>query len=373
MKTAVIHDWLINTGGGENVLEEILEEFPSPVYTLVCDMKKMDKSKICNHPIFTSFIQKLPGSRSNHQLYLPFFSHAIEQFDLSKYDLLLSSSHCVAKGIITTNDQLHICYCHTPMRYAWDLYHQYMEEANLNRGIKGKIVKAILHYLRMWDLNSSFRVDHFIANSKYVAKRINKIYRRDSEIIYPPVDVDYYFFNSKKQDYYVTASRLVPYKKIDLIVEAFSFMPDKKLVVIGDGSEMKKVKAKASSNIEILGHLDRDKMREILQRARAFVFAAVEDFGILPVEAQSCGTPVIAYNKGGVKETVIQNKTGVFFDSQDVESIKRAVEEFEKKEDKFILEDIRKHAEFFSTERFRKEYKLYVQQKYLEFCDKENR
>lgn len=373
MKTVLVHDWLVGTGGGENVLEDILEVFPSDVYTLVYDKDAMGQSSICNNPIYTSFIQKFPKSRSNHQIYLPFFSHAIEQFDLSKYDLILSSSHCVAKGVITNNEQLHICYCHTPMRYAWDLYHQYMNESKLNRGIKGKIVKAVLHYLRLWDLSSSFRVDHFIANSKYVAKRINKIYRREATVIYPPVDTDYFSYCSKKEKYYLTASRLVPYKRIDLIVEAFSSMPDKKLLVIGDGPEMKKIKSKASSNIEILGYVEKDKMKQYFQKAKAFVFAALEDFGIVPVEVQSCGTPVIAYNKGGVKETVIENKTGVFFSSQDVDSIKQAVKNFESKEDKFILEDIRTHAEAFSKKRFKNEYESFVRQKYLEFCEKENR
>ena len=371
MKTAVIHDWLIKPGGGENVLEEILEIFPSPVYTLVYNKERMGNSKICKHPISTSFIQKLPKSRTSHQLYLPLFSYAIEQFDLSEYDLILSSSHCVAKGVLTTNDQLHICYCNTPVRYAWDLYHQYMEEANLNKGLKGLFVKRVLHNLRMWDLNSSFRVDHFIGNSQYIAKRINKIYRREAEVIYPPVDVEYFSFYPNKDNFYVTASRLVPYKKIDLIVEAFASMPDKKLVVIGDGSEMKKIKDKAASNIEILGHISRDKMKELFQRAKAFIFAAVEDFGIVPVEAQSCGTPVIAYNQGGVRETVIQNKTGIFFDSQDVESIKNAVKEFESREDSFVLKDIADHAQKFSYDRFRKEYSSFVNQKYQEFCAKE--
>lgn len=373
MKTAIIHDWLINIGGGERVIEEIIKLFPSPIYTLVWEKEKFKDSSVYNKEIFTSFLQRFPKSRSNHQLYLPFFPHAIEQFDLSKYEVILSSSHCVAKGILTNIDQLHICYCHTPMRYAWDLYHQYLSEAKLDKGIKGKIAKMILHYLRLWDLNSSFRVDHFIANSKYIALRIKKVYRREADVIYPPVDVDYYFFQPKKSDYFITASRLVPYKKIDLIVEAFSFMPDKKLVVIGDGPEMKKIKAKASKNIEILGYVEKDKMRTLLQGAKAFVFAAIEDFGILPLEAQACGTPVIALGKGGVKETVVKDKTGIFFENQDVLSIKKAVETFEKKEDFFDHKKIRSHAEKFSSSRFLLEYETYVKQKYLQFCESEGR
>jgi glycosyltransferase involved in cell wall biosynthesis len=367
MKSAAIHDWLITLGGSENVLQEILRLFPSPIYTLVSDRKKLGNSDLLNYEIHTSFVQKFPRSLSSHQFYLPFFPQAIEQFDLSEYDLVLSSSHCVAKGVLTNIDQLHICYCHTPMRYAWDLYHQYLTEANLNKGIKGKIAKSLLHYLRLWDLNSSFRVDHFIANSKYIARRINKIYRREAKVIYPPIDVDYFTFCPTKDKYYLTASRLVPYKKIDLIVEAFSFLPDKKLIVVGDGPEMKKIKSKASQNVELLGFLEKDKMRELLQKARAFIFAAVEDFGILPLEAQSCGTPVIALNKGGAKETVIEKFTGIFFEEQEVDSLIQAIKSFEREEEKFDLKKIRNHAEKFSSKRFRREYESFVKEKYAEF------
>jgi glycosyltransferase involved in cell wall biosynthesis len=369
MKSAIVHDWLINLGGSENVLQEILQLFPSPIYTLLTDKKKLEKSQFLNYSTYTSFLQKLPKSLTHHQFYLPFFPQAIEQFDLSEYEIILSSSHCVAKGVLTNLDQLHICYCHTPMRYAWDLYHQYLSEANLQKGIRGKIAKSILHYLRLWDLNSSFRVDHFIANSKYVAKRINKIYRREADVIYPPVDVDYFNFNPSKDKYYLTASRLVPYKKVDLIVEAFSYLPDKKLIVIGDGPEMKKIKSKASQNVEILGFVEKDKMKELLQKARAFIFAALEDFGILPLEAQACGTPVIAFNKGGAKETVLENLTGVFFEYQEVSSLIQAIKSFEKQEEQFDLKKIRGHAESFSKERFRKEYESYVKGKYDEFLE----
>ncbi|HDK9850228.1 TPA: glycosyltransferase, partial [Klebsiella pneumoniae] len=244
----------------------------------------------------------------------------IEQLDVSKYNIILSSSHAVAKGILTGPDQLHISYVHSPIRYAWDLQHQYLREAGLDRGLKGKLARLILHKIRMWDYRTANGVDHLIANSKFISRRIKKVYGRDSDVIYPPVDVDRFSLVDEKEDFYFTASRLVPYKRIDLIVEAFSHMPDKKLVVIGDGSEMGKIKSKAARNIEILGYQSNEVMQSTMQKAKAFVFAAEEDFGITPVEAMACGTPVIAYGKGGVLETVkpvgYEAPTGVFFGEQ---------------------------------------------------------
>lgn len=229
---------------------------------------------------------------------------AIEQLDVSKHNVILSSSHAVAKGILTGPDQLHISYVHSPIRYAWDLQHQYLREAKLDKGIKGLITKWLLHKIRMWDYRTANGVDHFIANSKFISRRIKKVYGRDADVIYPPVNVDRFNICEQKDDYFFTASRLVPYKKIDLIVEAFSQMPDKKLVVIGDGSEMSKIKQKATKNIEILGYQPDATMTDYMKKAKAFVFAAEEDFGITPVEAQACGTPVIAFGKGGVLETI---------------------------------------------------------------------
>ncbi len=224
---------------------------------------------------------------------------AIEQLDVSKHDIILSSSHAVAKGIITGPDQLHISYIHSPIRYAWDLQHQYIKEAGLDKGMKGMVARWLLHKIRLWDCRTSNGVDHFIANSEFISRRIRKVYGRESKVIYPPVDVNRFKLCENKDDYYFTASRMVPYKRMDLIVEAFSQMPDKKLVVIGDGSEMSKIKAKASSNIELLGYQPNSVMQEYMQKAKGFVFAAEEDFGITPVEAQACGTPVIAFGKGG--------------------------------------------------------------------------
>lgn len=247
------------------------------------------------------------------------------------------------------------------MRYAWDLHHQYLKEANLDRGIKGLIAKVILHYIRIWDLTTANRVNHFVTLSNYIAKRIKKVYGRDSVVIYPPVDLEKFHIGNKRENFFLTASRIVPYKKIDLIVEAFSKIPDKKLIVIGDGPDFEKIKKKARKNVELLGYQKDEVLKEYLQKAQAFVFAAEEDFGILPVEAQACGTPVIAYGRGGALETVIENKTGIFFNEQTVESLIEAVNVFEKNQDKFDLNEIRKNAERFSKERFKREFKEFVE------------
>ncbi|NGX63780.1 MAG: GDP-mannose-dependent alpha-(1-6)-phosphatidylinositol monomannoside mannosyltransferase [Candidatus Anoxychlamydiales bacterium] len=361
MKTAIVHDWLVSVAGGEKVLKLMHDLFPSPIYTLLKNPKALKGTFFEDKKIVSSFIEKLPFSTKLYQKYLMFFPFAIEQFDLSEYDVILSSSHCVAKGVLTRFDQLHICYCHTPMRYAWDLYFQYLNESNLKKGIKARLAQIILHYLRMWDITSAKRVDEFIANSKFVANRIEKLYNKEAKVIYPPVDVNYFQPCYEKDDYYLTASRFVPYKKVDLIVEAFSKMKDKKLVVIGDGPDMKKIKSKASKNIEILGYQNDETLKKYLSKAKAFVFAAIEDFGILPVEAMASSTPVIALSKGGVKESVVENKTGIFFNEQNIQSIMNAVEKFEKKD--FDLYKIREHAMKFSEERFKKEFNDFVLEK----------
>lgn len=358
MKTAIVHDWLTTPGGGEKVLSAILELFPSPLYVLLKDDEKI--SYFQGREIFTSFIQKMPLAKKKYRNYLPLFPLAIEQFDLSSYDMVLSSSHCVAKGVLTNSEQLHICYCHTPMRYAWDLYFDYLNEKGWKKGFVGSFAKLFLHYLRNWDVTSANRVDAFIANSKFIADRIKKIYNREAKVIYPPVDVEQ-FNLGKKENFYLTASRMVPYKKIDLIVDSFAEMPDKRLIVIGDGPEMEKVKAKAKRNVEILGYRGNSELKEYLQRAKAFVFAAVEDFGIVPVEALASGTPVIAYGRGGVKETVSEGKSGIFFKEQSKSAIIDAVKTFEKCEEKFIPQNIQQEAKRFSKERFKGAFKEFVQ------------
>jgi glycosyltransferase involved in cell wall biosynthesis len=297
---------------------------------------------------------------------------AIEQLDLSEYELVISSSHAVAKGVITGPDQLHVSYVHSPIRYAWDLQHQYLRESNLDRGLKGWVAKWLLHKIRLWDLRTANGVDSFIANSRFISRRIWKTYRREAQIIYPPVDVSRFTLHEDKEDFYITASRMVPYKKIDLIVEAFAAMPKKKLIVIGDGPEMNKIRAKAASNIVLLGYQPFEALRNHMQRAKAFIFAAEEDFGIAPVEAQACGTPVIAYGKGGALETVVglenaESPTGLFFGEQTLSDIIAAVERFEQNREAFSTTACRENALRFSPEVFRGRFGALVSRRYAEF------
>lgn len=374
MKTAVIHDWLVTYAGAERALEQILKLYPeADLFSLVDFLPSQQRAFILNKKVNTSFIQSLPFAKKKYRSYLPLMPLAIEQFDLSGYDLIISSSHAVAKGVLTHAQQLHVCYCYTPIRYAWDLYHQYLKESGLNRGVKGFIARMILHYVRMWDLTSVNRVDRYIAISKHIAERINKIYGREAAVIYPPVDTATFVEHPKKEKYYLTASRMVPYKKVDLIVEAFSQMPDKKLIVIGDGPDFQKIKLKAKKNVHLLGYQPVSAMKDYMQKARAFVYAAEEDFGIVTVEAQACGTPVIAFAKGGSSETVIPfqtedkknqiantKPTGVFFHEQTVLAVKHAVSIFEENLDKFDGKHIRENTIRFSEERFTKEFKDYI-------------
>lgn len=364
MKIAIVHDWLVTYAGGERALEQILLLYPgADIYSLIDFLPNDERNFILNKKVHTSFIQHLPFAKKRYREYLLLMPLAIEQFDLSEYDLIISSSHAVAKGVLTNSNQLHICYCYTPIRYAWDLYHQYLKETGLSKGLKGLMAKLILHYIRLWDFTTVHRVDHFIAISQYISGRIKRIYGRDSTVIYPPVDIENFGLWTKKADFYLTASRMVPYKKMDLIVEAFSKMPEKRLVVIGDGPDFKKIKTKAAKNIELLNYQPVDVLKDYMQRAKAFVFAAKEDFGITPLEAQACGTPVIAYGKGGILETVVENKTGIFFKEQSVESLTKAIKEFEKTQDKFDYNEIRKNAERFGKERFKEEFKGFVDNK----------
>jgi glycosyltransferase involved in cell wall biosynthesis len=372
MRTAIVHEWIAEIGGSERCVESIYRIFPSDVFALVCKDESVRSLGIDPARVTASFLQKFPQAVKRYRSYLPFFPLAVEQFDVSGYDVVISSSHAVAKGVLVNADQLHLCYCYTPMRYAWDLYHQYLRDSGLDRGLKGRIAKLVLHYLRIWDLGTAQRVDHFAAISHYIARRIKRVYGRDATVIYPPVDVDRFELETRKEDFYLAASRMVPYKKIDLVVEAFSRMPDKRLVVIGDGPDLEKVRSRAGRNIELLGYQPFPVLKESLQNARAFVFAAEEDFGILPVEAQACGTPVIAYGKGGSLETVVplgaegRQGTGLFFEEQTPEAIIAAVQRFEKIRDKFDGKQIREHAMTFSRERFEREFREYVESKMAE-------
>lgn len=367
MKIAIVADWLTTYAGSERVLEQMIACFPqADVFAVVDFVPKAERGFLQGKRPRTTFIQKLPGARKYARHYLPLMPLAIEQLDLSAYDLILSSSHAVAKGVIVGPDQLHISYVHSPIRYAWDLQHQYLKESGLESGIKSWLVRVLLHRIRLWDQRTQYGVDEFIANSGFIARRIHRVYGRSSTVIYPPVDVAAFTLNTVKEDFYLAASRLVPYKRMDLIVEAFSQMPGKKLVLIGDGPDMEKIRAKAGPNVNIMGYQPFAVLRDHMQRAKAFVFAAEEDFGIAPVEAQACGTPVIAFGKGGALETVRglgvvdTNPTGLFFAEQTVASITASVAEFEQNATAFDPAAIRQHAEGFSRTHFKDAYRSFV-------------
>ncbi|MEO8626536.1 MAG: glycosyltransferase family 4 protein [Betaproteobacteria bacterium] len=365
MRVAVVHDWLYMSGGAERVLEQILQCVPhADVFSLFDHLKESDRGLLAGRSVATSFIQRFPFSKRNHRWLLPLMPLAIEQFDMSSYDIVISSSHAVAKGVLTGPDQLHVSYVHSPMRYAWDLQHDYLRESRLERGAKGWLIRWFLHRIRLWDLRTANGVDAFIANSHFIARRIWKVYRRDAQVIYPPVSIDAFGLRAEKENFYFTASRMVPYKKIGLIVGAFSKMPQHKLVVVGDGPEFHNIKARAGSNVELLGYQPFDVLRDHMQRAKAFVFAAEEDFGIAPVEAQACGTPVIAFGKGGVLETVRgadqSAPTGIFFAAQTTDAIIRAVEDFEASPDRFTPAACHANAQRFSPERFRSQLSAFL-------------
>ncbi len=363
MKTAIVHDWLVTYGGAERALQQLILLFPdADLFSIVDFIPEGERSFLLNKKSTTSFIQSLPFAREKYRSYLPLMPFAVEQFDLSGYDLVISSSHAVAKGVLTHVSQQHICYCYTPMRYAWDLHYQYLNETGLNRGLKGSFARLILHYIRLWDSASACRVDHYIAISNFIAQRIKKLYNRDASVIYPPVDVDFFIPGTRKDDFYLTVSRLVPYKKVSLLVDAFSCLPDRKLIVIGDGPELQKIKSKSGKNIELLGCQPPAVVRDYMREAKAFVFAAEEDFGIVTVEAQACGTPVIAFAKGGSLETIANGETGMFFAEQSVEGIIAAVKAFEKTEDAYQTSRLRKNAEQFSIERFKREWQSFLDQ-----------
>lgn len=375
MRIAFVHDWLVTYAGAERVLEEMLNVFPdADIYSLVDFLPDDQRGFICHKPVTTSFIQRLPRAATSYRSYLPLMPLAIEQHDLSSYDIVISSSHAVAKGVLTGPDQLHICMCYSPIRYAWDLQHQYMKESGLTKGLKGWIAKAILHYIRLWDYRTAAGVDTFIGISNFIARRIKKVYGREATVIYPPVDTDQFTCQETKDDFYLTASRMVPYKRIDLIVEAFSALPSKKLVVIGDGPEYEKIKAKAGKNITLLGYQPLDVLKDHLQRARAFVFAAEEDFGIAPLEAQACGTPVIAYMKGGAVETIRglddAAPTGVFFNEQSVSSLHGAINTFEKNSEIITSLNCRSNAERYNQDRFRHEFRHLVGSEWQSFNER---
>jgi glycosyltransferase involved in cell wall biosynthesis len=361
MRTAIVHDWLVTYAGAERVLEQIIRLYPdADLHSLFDFLSPEERGFIMNKEVHTSFLQHFPLARRKYRSFLPLMPMAVERFDFAGYDLIISSSHAVAKGANTSPGQVHVCYCHTPVRYAWDLSDQYLETTGLNRGIRGAAAKLLLRYIRNWDYESSERVTHFVANSHYIANRIKRAYGREASVIYPPVDVSLFSLAETRQNYYLTASRMVPYKRIDLIVDAFSRMRDRRLIVIGDGPEMEKIQSLASENVTLLGHQPAGVLRDHMRRAKAFVFAAEEDFGITPVEAQACGTPVIALGKGGCLETVVERITGLFFREQTAQSLIEAVQRFEKLPP-MNSREIRGNAQRFGVERFREEFRGFVE------------
>ena len=325
MKVAIIHYWLVNMRGGEKVLQALCELFPNAdIYTHVHDPLATGRT-FENHQIRTTFIQKLPGARRFYQNYLPLMPIALDQLDLSGYDLVISSESGPAKGVKTTPETLHICYCHTPMRYVWDMYHEYRTNAPW---YKRWLIPPIMHYMRQRDIASAEKVDYFVANSRFVAERIKKYYQREAEVIHPPVDVDDFCVSEQQEDYYLLVGQLVSYKRADLAVEAFN-QSGRKLVVIGAGEQLKMLKQKAQPNVAIMGRQPFEVIRHHYSKCRALIFPGEEDFGIVPVEAMASGRPVIAYGRGGALETVLEGLTGQFFAEQTVASLNEAINSFE--------------------------------------------
>ena len=373
MKYALVHEWLTPkaTGGSELVVKEILKFVDADLYALIDFESGHRESYLYGRSIGTTFLQHFPGARNGVQKYLPLLPLAIEQLDLRDYEVILSSSHAVAKGVLTGPQQLHVCYCHTPMRYVWDLTFDYLNHSPLGRGLTGMITRYILHQLRQWDVISANRVDYFIANSQHTARRIWRCYRRDAKVIYPPVNVERFSFQEQKEDFYLTVSRLVSYKQVTSIVEAFNELGFP-LVVIGEGPQWSEIRQLAKSNVQILGRQPDNVVAQYMARAKAFVYAACEDFGIALVEAQACGTPAIAYGGGGALETVTdirQNRamgTGLFFPRQEVGAIVTAIKTFEQLHGQFDRENCRLQAEKFAPHNFKQHYLQFTESCYRE-------
>lgn len=350
MKVAIVHYWLLGMRGGEKVVEELCRMFPeADIFTLVCDRERLSPL-LQSKRIHTSFLQRVPGARRHHTKLLPLMPFALENFDLQSYDLVISSESGPAKGVITRPDALHVCYCHSPMRYLWDHYHVYRRDL-------GRIGRAMMTIaappLRVWDVTTSARVDAFVANSAHVARRIRRFYKVDAEVIHPPVAVDQFEHRAGRDDFYLCAGQLVPYKRADLAVRAFSRM-GKRLVVIGEGAQASALRKVAGPTIQLLGYQPFDVLRDHLARCRALIFPGEEDFGILPVEAMASGRPVIAFDAGGARETVTSETVGIRFPEQTEESLMEAVARFEAMESSFDPAAIREHAESFSAAIFRR-------------------
>ena len=360
MRVAIVHDWLYVIGGAEQVLREILKCYPNAdVFTLFDLLKPEDRKKLGFEKSQTSFLQKMPMLGSRHRSYLPLMPIAIEQFDLSNYDLVISSSYAVAKGVVTGPDQVHVAYVHSPMRYAWDLQHVYLKESGYETGLKGMIARIILHRMRMWDNRTAHGPDAILTNSQFVARRIKKIYGRDAKVIYPPVTLSARNTPLPAGNHFLAASRLVPYKRIEPIVRAFNEHARSQSRRRGNGPEADRLKKLAGPNVTFAGFVPDAELRGLMATARAFVFAAEEDFGIVLVEAQSEGAPVLALGRGGARESIAGNgrhATGMFFDSADPASIADCVRSFIAREGAISRQDCRDRASFFSAERFRKQF-----------------
>ncbi|XTZ12348.1 MAG: glycosyltransferase [cyanobacterium endosymbiont of Rhopalodia inflata] len=377
MKYALVHEWLTPkaTGGSELVVEEILQHIKADLYALIDFESTNPQSYLYGRSIESTFLQHFPLARNGVQKYLPLLPIAIEQFDLRNYDVVLSSSHAVAKGILTSPNQLHVCYCHTPMRYAWDLTFDYLQNSPAGKGIVGLMTRYLLHRLRQWDVASANRVDYFIANSHHTARRIWRCYRRQAKVIYPPVNLERFNFTPHKEDFYLSVSRLVSYKKISLIVRAFNQL-GYPLVIIGDGPDLSLIRQLAKSNIKVLGNQSNQVVEQYMAKAKAFVYAACEDFGIALVEAQACGTPVIAYGGGGALETVLdirqypQKGTGILFSSQTSGNLVTAIETFEKFQHLIKLESCRQQAAKFTPKIFEMSYLAFLKDCEKDFIQK---
>ncbi len=362
MKIALVHDWLPFMGGAERVLSNFVELYPdAPVYTLICNHSKMEEPlKSAN--IITSYLQKKKEC-SNHRKLFPFMPTAIESFNLNEYDMVLSSSSSVAKAVISHPDSVHVCYCHSPMRYAWEFSYEYAGRMSGRSKLVQKILSYFLTFIRMWDYSSAARVDYFIANSENVAKRIRKHYKRDAVVIHPPVRCKLFNISDVDEDYFLCVSRFQEYKRVDIAIEACNRL-GLKLKVVGSGPEYKKLKAMAGPTVEFLGRVPDEEVKKLYANCRAFLFPGEEDFGITPLEAMASGRPVIAYGKGGALETVIEGKTGVFFKEQTADSMVDALERFEKMS--FDKQVLRQHAESFDEEVFKAKIKAFVEAKYKE-------
>ena len=355
-KIAIVHYWLVGSGGGENVVKAMLELFPqADVFTLVED-PAFSQTIVPRDRLRTSFLQRIPGAARHYRALLPLMPTALENLDLRGYDLIISSESGPAKGIVPPLDAVHICYCHSPMRYLWDQYHEYRESAGW---LQRLVLSLCITRLRLWDQASSLRVDRFIANSRYVASRIDRYYRRPAHVIHPPVDVDDFALSETRGDYYLITGRHVSYKRIDLAIAACNAL-GRKLVITGDGPETARLRASAGPTIEFVGRCSFADLKRHYSECRAFLMPGEEDFGIAPVEAMASGRPVIAFGRGGARETVVDGKTGLFFPEQTVESLSEAMLAFEGREGRFEPAAIRRHALGFAKGRFMAEFGAFV-------------